>query len=467
MTDFPYGSIGDFRSKVLNDGQDAANDLERLRQYAAGTNPANHAYITISGSLPHDGKEQLPMAGPLAGVPYACKDVFETKSMITTAGSRALADYQPKTDAKAVEILERAGAVLIGKTNMHEFCYGITGQNPVYGTPVNPHDPSRLAGGSSSGSAVSVATGSAVFALGSDTGGSVRVPAALCGLVGLKPTYGLISTKGMIPFCWTLDHAGIMARSCLDTASVLQVLAGWNDATKGRAETRLERRLQALSTEFLIGKRIGIPRRYFFDNLDDEIASAVEKALLFCQEHGAELVEVQTPDMTHVRPASLAIQLVEALSWHGPRMDENAHLYGDDVRNGLVQGQFILGEHYVQSLRLMELKRREFAAFFKSIDIMITPTTPVIAPELATQSVSPGMEAELVGNALARYTCVFNLTGQPALTIPCGLHSSGLPMGLQIIGKPYEDLSVLSIGHVLETAGALGWIQPISGVPSE
>ncbi|WP_045024925.1 amidase [Agrobacterium arsenijevicii] len=466
MTNFPYGSISDLRWRALIDGRNATSDVERFRQRATAMNPANHAYISISGPLQQKAEEPLPMAGLLAGVPYACKDVFRTKSMITTAGSRVLADYQPKTDARAVERLEHAGAVLIGKTNMHEFCYGITGKNPVYGTPVNPHDRSRLAGGSSSGSAISVATGSAVFALGSDTGGSVRVPAALCGLVGLKPTYGLISTKGMIPFCWTLDHAGIVARSCLDTASVLQVLAGWSDAKRGRGEARLERRLLELSTDFLKGKRIGIPRRYFFENLDDEIRSGVEKTLLFCRDHGAELVEVLTPDMTHVRPASLAIQLVEALSWHGPRMDENAHLYGDDVRNGLVQGQFILAEHYVQSLRLMELKRREFAACFKSVDIMITPTTPVIAPDLSTKFVKAGTEDELVGNALTRYTCVFNLTGHPALTIPCGRHSSGLPMGLQIIGKPYEDIDVLSIGHVLEAAGALGWIEPASGAAS-
>lgn len=467
MNNFPYGSISDFRSRALTDGQSAASDVERLRLRAKVLNPENHAYITISGSPLQKNTKTEPAAGLLAGVPYACKDVFLTKSMITTAGSRALANYQPKTDASAVERLERAGAVLIGKTNMHEFCYGITGKNPVYGTPVNPHDPSRLAGGSSSGSALSVATGSAVFALGSDTGGSVRVPAALCGLVGLKPTYGLVSTKGMIPFCWTLDHAGIIARNCLDSTSVLNVLAGWSGGDTGRAEARLERRLLGLSTDFLKGKRIGIPRRYFFENLDDEIRSAVEETLLFCQDLGAELVEVQTPDMTHVRAASLAIQLVEALSWHGPRMDENGHLYGDDVRNGLVQGQFILAEHYVQSLRLMEVKRREFSDCLGPVDIMITPTTPVIAPELSAKFARAGGEDELVGNALTRYTCVFNLTGHPALTIPCGRHSSGLPMGLQLIGKPYEDINILSIGHVLEAAGVLGWIEPASGAASE
>lgn len=466
MTDFPYGSIGDIRLRALIDGRNAASDVERFRQRATALNPANHAYITISGSLQQKSTETVPGAGPLAGVPYACKDVFRTKSMITTAGSRVLAGYQPKTDASAVERLERAGAVLIGKTNMHEFCYGITGKNPVYGTPANPHDPSRLAGGSSSGSAVSVATGSAVFALGSDTGGSVRVPAALCGLVGLKPTYGLVSTKGMIPFCWTLDHAGIIARSCLDSASVLKVLAGWNDGNKAPEETLLECRLLGLSTDFLKGKRIGIPRRYFFENLDDEIRSAVEETLLFCQDLGAELVEVQTPDMAHVRAASLAIQLVEALSWHGPRMDENGHLYGEDVRNGLVQGQFILAEHYVQSQRMMEAKRREFSDCLRTVDIMITPTTPVVAPELSAKFARAGIEDELVGNALTRYTCVFNLTGHPALTIPCGRHSSGLPMGLQLIGKPYEDINILSIGHVLEAAGALGWIEPVSGAAS-
>jgi aspartyl-tRNA(Asn)/glutamyl-tRNA(Gln) amidotransferase subunit A len=463
MSEFSYRSVGDFRSMASLDGKSAAADVERLRTRAEALNLANRAYITIAGAQQRNGSVTLAPTGPLAGVPYACKDVFKTKSMLTTAGSRVLADYQPKADASAVERLGRAGAILIGKTNMHEFCYGITGKNPVYGTPVNPHDTSRLAGGSSSGSAVSVATGSAVFALGSDTGGSVRVPAALCGLVGLKPTYGLISTKGMIPFCWTLDHAGIIARSCLDTASVLQVLAGWSDRDNGTRETTQELRLLRLSANFMKGKRIGIPRQYFFEHLDDEIRTAVENTLLLCQELGAILVTVATPDMTYVRPASLAIQLVEALSWHGQQMNKYGHLYGDDVRNGLVQGQFILAEHYVQSLRLMEVKRQEFAKCFRSVDIMITPTTPVIAPGLSSKFVQVDGKEELVGNALTRYTCVFNLTGQPALTIPCGRHSTGLPIGLQIIGKPYEDINILGVGHVLETVGALGWIRPAEG----
>lgn len=460
--DFP--SIRELRAASVTKRTTIANDF---RNRARRLNDATKAYISIVPDeddvssfqeQPEDGK------GPLAGVPFSCKDVFMTKGLLTTAGSRLLSDYIPDEDATVITRLRRAGARLVGKTNMHEFCYGITGVNPTYGTPANPFDGSRIAGGSSSGSAVSVATGSATFSIGSDTGGSVRVPAALCGLVGFKPTYGLVGTEGMIPFCWTLDHVGVITRSCLDAAPVLEVLAAWDDQRASPEASRLEDKFVTRQADVLPGLKIGVPRRYFFEKVDFEVRAATEDFLRRCQQQGAQLVELDTPDMSHIRPASLAIQLVEALSWHGPRMKAGGHLYGDDVRRGLVQGQFILAEHYVQSLRLMELKRREFAALLRRVDVLVTPATPIIAPFLGQPSISIDNEDELVGNALTRFTCVFNLTGNPALTIPCGSHSTGLPIGIQIIGKPYQDAKLLEIGHALEITNAAGWTGPLLSV---
>lgn len=425
----------------------------RLRRHS-------HAYIALANdtALRHArALEHCEQPGPLAGIPYACKDVFDTIDLPTTAGSRAMVDYHARDDASAIRRLREAGAVLIGKTNLHEFSYGITGENSVFGTPPNPHDESCVAGGSSSGSAVAVAQGSAIFALGTDTGGSVRVPAALCGLVGLKPTMGLIDTQGVIPFCWSLDHVGLITRSCIDALDVLEVLARGQGIVPQPAEPSAGRSREANA---LNGLRIGVPRPYFFDNADPEIITAVDRVLIRCQDLGARLVPLPVLDMDHVRTASLAIQLVEAFAWHKSRLKTHTSLYGTDVRDGLLQGQFVLAEHYVQALRFMEAKRLELDRLFRGIDVMITPTTPIVAPRLGARSVVIGEIEEPVGNALARFTCLFNLTGHPALSVPIGRHSTRLPIGLQMVGRPFEDRRLLSIGHMLERIGVVRWRSP-------
>ncbi|WP_448954922.1 amidase [Labrys neptuniae] len=422
----------------------------------------SHAYISLAADMALREARALECReglGPLAGIPYACKDVFDTVDIATTAGSRVMDDYRPTEDASAIQRLRAAGAILIGKTNLHEFSYGITGENAAFGTPTNPHDETRIAGGSSSGSVVAVAQGSAAFALGTDTGGSVRVPAALCGLVGLKPTMGLIDTKGVIPFCWSLDHVGLITKCCADAGDVLQVLAGREDAPACQsvlfAELGRDPEANALR-----GLRIGVPRRYFFDDVDPEIVGAVDDVLMRCQDLGARLVPLSKLGMDHVRTASLIIQLVEAFAWHKPRLRIHASLYGQDVRDGLLQGQFVLAEQYVQALRFMEVKRLEFDRLFRTVDVMVTPTTPIVAPRLGERMVSAGDRDEPVGNVLARFTCLFNLTGNPSLSVPVGRHSTRLPIGLQLIGRPYEDMKLLSIGHTLERIGMVRWRAP-------
>jgi aspartyl-tRNA(Asn)/glutamyl-tRNA(Gln) amidotransferase subunit A len=465
MTDLFYKPIRELRSEAGENAQAPVGILRAYRDRARALNDRSNAFITIPDECEMAGPiDETAMTGsqPLFGVPYSCKDIFRTRGIRTTAGSRVLRDFVPEDDAAVVAKLKRAGATLVGKTNLHEFCYGITGENPVFGTPANPYDPNRFAAGSSSGSVVSVATGMAAFSVGTDTGGSVRVPAALCGVIGLKPTYGLIDAKGSIPFCWTLDHVGLVTRTCLDAATVLEVLAGWDEGHGRSPGSRLAEAIMKAGASALNGVRIGIPRSHFFQNADREILAATENALSRLRDAGAMLVELETPDMTHVRTASLAIQLVEALSWHGPLMATKAHLYGDDVRRGLVQGQFILAEHYVQSLRYMEGLRKDFAALFRHVDVLVTPTTPIVAPRLGTTVVSLNGQEELIGNALTRYTCVFNLTGNPALTVPCGRHSTGLPIGLQIVGRPYEDVRVVGIGHALEMIGVASFQKPQS-----
>jgi aspartyl-tRNA(Asn)/glutamyl-tRNA(Gln) amidotransferase subunit A len=359
-----------------------------------------------------------------------------------------------------VERLEDAGAVLIGKTNLHEFAYGATGENPVTGTPPNPYDPRRLAGGSSSGSAAAVAAGLAAAALGTDTGGSVRVPACLCGLVGLKPTAGLISTRGVIPYSWSLDHIGVIARTTADAALVLNAAAG-PDPEDPQSVAGPVPACEPPSAGTLEGLTLGRPRSFYFEQLDPEIEAAANRALELLAARGARIVEVELPAMDQVRTVSLTIQMPEVLSYHSRHLGERAELYGEDLRSGLALGQFLLAEHYIRAKRFMERYRREMDRVFQGVggvDALVTPTCPIVAPEIGTVTVETGGprggKEEAVGNALTRLTTFFNITGHPALTVPCGLHSSGLPMGLQVVGRHFEETTVLRVGHAVEREAA-------------
>ncbi|MDQ0513156.1 amidase [Ancylobacter amanitiformis] len=398
--------------------------------------------------------ERAGASGRLAGIPFSCKDVFDTVTLPTTAGSRAMDDYRPIRNAQALERLKASGAILLGKNNLHEFCYGITGANLIFGTPANPHDPGRLAGGSSSGSAVAVANRTAMFALGTDTGGSVRVPASLCGLVGFKPTHGQISLKGVVPFCWSLDHAGILARSCGDATEVFLAVREADEAILATNADHAER------GNSLHGLRIGVPRGAYLENVASDIALRVQQLIAECRRLGAHIIDVVMPDATHVRTASLAVQLVEAFAWHRTNLQRRFDLYGEDVREGLLQGQFILAEHYVQALRLIAAKQAEVSERLKDIDVLMTPTTPIVAPALDQKQVTLAGVAVPVGNALSHFTCLFNLTGHPALTVPISRDGDGLPIGVQLIGAHHRDMKLLAIGAALERVGLAGWIEP-------
>ncbi|NIR28210.1 MAG: amidase [Gammaproteobacteria bacterium] len=429
--------------------------LERIDRYdrhlkafiTVADDAAKHASRTADAAL-----RQGRSCGPLHGIPYAVKDLFQTRGIVTTGGSRVLADWVPDTDAAAVERLTRGGAVLIGKTNLHEFAYGATGENPHFGTACNPYDPSRLAGGSSSGSAVAVAARLTTAALGTDTGGSVRVPAALCGIVGLKPTQGRISTRGVIPYCWSLDHVGILARTSLDAALILGTIAEYDQQDPASADVPTEDYAETLG-QGVRGLRLGVPRQFYFEHADSEILDAVDRALVHCERLGARIIEVKLPSMEHVRTVSLVIQMPEALSYHSRYLSDKADLYANDFRSGLAAGQFLLAEHYVRAKRMVEQYRRETDLVFGKADLVVTPTCPITAPALNDVLItSTGLE-EPVGNALTRYTTFFNLTGHPAVTTPSGLHSNGLPMGVQVIGPHFQEATVLRVTHALEEAG--------------
>ncbi len=370
---------------------------------------------------------------------------------ITTGGSRVLANNCVNEDAFLIARMRASGAVFLGKNNLHEFAYGATGENDIYGTAVNAYDTTRLAGGSSSGSAAAVAFGMVPAAFGTDTGGSVRAPAALCGLVGFKPTIGRISTRGVIPYSWSLDHVGTITRTVEDAALLLQTTAGYDPADPSCANTSCADYRSACHGS-MAGLRIGLPKTFYFERADPEILAATEKVIRFLEKSGARLVDIDMPDMTHCRTVSLTVQMPEALSFHMPYLNQHGDRYSTDFRAGLALGQCILAEHYIRAKRIMARYRQQTAAQFEDVDVILTPATPVIAPKIGTVNVTIDGVDEAIGNAITRYTTFFNMTGHPALTLPCGMHSTGLPMGIQIVGRYFEEIIVLQVASAISDA---------------
>lgn len=425
---------------------------ERIDQH----NALSKAFITptIEAAKEHASsmtRDDLDKSS-FAGVPYASKDLFDVKGVLTTAGSRVFHDRVAKADAYAIAKLRAAQAISLGKTNLHEFAYGATGENEVYGTCVNAYDPTRLAGGSSSGSAAAVAFGLVPAALGTDTGGSVRAPAALNGLVGLKPTIGRVPTSGVVPYCWTLDHVGLMTRTVEDCADLLGIVAGYDPADSASVNRPVENYSEALGRD-IAGLRIGIPRNFYYERTDDEILAALERVKEFVAAAGAKLVPVTFPDMQHSRTVSLTVQMPEALSVHSAYVQDRGELYGADFRAGLALGQCILAEHYIKAKRFVEVYRQETNKLFDEVDLILTPATPEIAQKVGTVKVTRNGVNEAIGNAITRFTTFFNMTGHPALTMPCAMHTEGLPIGLQLVGRYFDEKTVLRAAHAIERSG--------------
>lgn len=435
--------------------------VEFFLDRAERLNGQSHAFITLADERAREHARQVARdpshnTSPLAGIPYACKDLIEVAGMVTTGGSRVLADNVAVADAHLVECMEAQGAIMIGKTNLHEFAFGATGENRVYGTPVNAYDPSRLACGSSSGSAAAVAHGLCPAAFGTDTGGSVRVPAVVNGLVGLKPTQGLVSTRGVVPYCWSLDHIGTITRTVADAALLLECVsvsdrAGNLTGAHGSADYR-----DSVTRGRIRGLRIGVPRGFFFERACAEALACTERVLEFLELAGAEPVEVELPSMEHARTVSLTVQMPEALSYHGQWLEERGNSYGEDFRAGLALGQCLLAEHYIRAKRYIEWYRRATDRVFGAVDLLLTPATPIPAPPLDAARVTIEGIEEPVGNALTRYTTFFNMTGHPAITLPCAMHSSGLPLGVQLIGRHFAEEIVLGAAAAIERDGGFG-----------
>ncbi len=412
--------------------------------------PALNSFITVTAEMAlaeaRRAQEELAAGksrGPLHGVPVAVKDLFFTAGVRTTAGSRVLADFVPQEDATAVARLRRAGAIVLGKLNMHEFAFGTTSVNPHYGPVRNPWDTGRVAGGSSGGSASAVAAGECLAALGTDTGGSVRIPAALCGITGLKPTYGRVSVHGAVPLAWSLDHVGPMCRTAEDCALVLAAIAGHDDRDRTTADVPVPD-YPSLLDGGARGLRIGVPREHFFEQVDEEVAGAVSAALEVLAELGAEIEEVSLPYGEMAPLLAASIMLPEALAYHLPWLRERPGDYGPDTLQRLGAAALYPAALYVQAQRQRQVLVESWREVWQRVDLVATPTTPVVAPTVE--------EAARWALVLNRNTNAFNVSGQPAISLPCGFSSHGLPIGLQLVGRWWDEATVLRTAHAYQQA---------------
>jgi aspartyl-tRNA(Asn)/glutamyl-tRNA(Gln) amidotransferase subunit A len=401
--------------------------LARIEADRGATTPLN-AFIRVTAD---EARQQAREAdreleagrdrGPLHGVPLSIKDLLDVRGSATTAASRVRDGRLAGHDAPAVAHLRAAGAVFVGKTNLHEYALGTTSEDSAFGAVRNPLDTTRSPGGSSGGSAASVAAGMALATIGTDTGGSIRIPAACCGIVGLKPSMGEVSTEGVIPLAQSLDHVGPLARSVADAWTVLRVLTG----------DLAPRPLAPAAASTL---RLAVPRPYFCDVLDDDVRRRFEDALEALRAAGVRVREIEVPHTDTIATVYVQIALREAFGYHSATLDAVPERYTAPVRQRLEMGRQITAEDYLRALAGRDQLRRDVDAALAECDALVLPTLPIPAPKIGAELVQVGARTEPVRAMMLRLTQLFNLTGHPAISIPCGLTRDGMPCGLQLVG---------------------------------
>ena len=432
------------RRKEISPVELTTNCLARIEQL----NPTLNAFITVmnDSALSEARAAEAEInngnwRGPLHGIPIGLKDLIDTAGIKTTCGSALFADRVPADDADIVQRLKRAGAVLVGKQNLQEFAYGGTSTSSYFGPVHNPWDIDRIAGGSSGGSAAAVATGMCFAAIGTDTGGSVREPAAFCGIVGLKPTYGRVSARGVFPLSPSLDHVGPLCRNVRDTALMLQAIAGYDKLDTTSVDWPVESYTDALTET--TKSRIGIVRHPFFDDLDNEIAIAIDEALKQIEKNATDIVEIDLP------PTPAAVQAPEVYAIHAKHFAGSPELYGRWIQERLKQAAAFDTVSYIEARQHLDRVRRSIDDIFSRIDFLITPTTPV--PPITIDE-ALNMSPDPAGEMWLRNTRPFNAYGLPTISIPCGFTRAGLPIGLQISAARFSEAKLLAFAYAYEQA---------------
>jgi len=439
------------RASKLSSVELVKDSLRRIEN----AQPAWNAFLTITAGQAlreaQEADDELRKGkdrGPLHGIPIAHKDLFFTRGVKTTAGSKVYADFVPDFDATAVRKLRDAGAVMVGKTGLHELAYGITSNNPHFGPVRNPRDPERIPGGSSGGSGAALAGGLVLMATGTDTGGSIRCPAAYCGIVGLKPTFGLVSRFGVFPLGYSLDHIGPMTTSVRDAAAALQVMAGYDARDAGSVRRPADNYMPPREVS-LMGVRIGLPANFYFDRIDAEVRVAIQAMAKRAAALGAIITEVRVPDIAQLNLVARVTLLAEASTVHEKNLADRSR-FGADVLALLDAGRLVPATDYLHAQRARRRFAAEFRALFHQVDCLFAPAAPIVAPRIGEATVLINGEAEDARLATTRFLRGINAVGLPVLSVPAGNHSSGLPMGLQIIGKQFSEAALLRVGAALE-----------------
>lgn len=420
---------------------------ERCLERIAALNPRLNAFITptadgaLAAAHAADRARSAGQAGHvLRGIPISLKDLIDQTGVVTTAGSRVRRDAVATADATVTTRLREAGAVLVGKTNLHEFAFGTTNEDSGFGAARNPVDDSRVPGGSSGGSAIAVATGMSIASVGTDTGGSIRIPAAACGVVGLKPGWGEIPADGVVPLSRQLDHVGPLARTVTDAWLLHETLAGREPGAP-------------LDARPLAGMRLGLLGGYFAERLDPEVEQVFEAAVDTLRRAGAVMEIVEIPHARDIGPAYLHLVLSDAAAYHAATLERCPEDYTRNVRIRLEMGRYVLAEDYVRALRGREVIAREIDGALAGRDALVCPTLPIPAPPLGAEEVAVGSGREPVRNAMLRLTQPFNVGRQPALTVPCGhTRTAGMPVGMQLAGAGGHTRALLEVGLSVERA---------------
>ncbi|MFE6747467.1 amidase [Kitasatospora purpeofusca] len=444
------GAAEAVRSRELSPVELVDSVLHRIEE----VEPQLGAYVTVMADealrAAHEAEREVAagrLRGPLHGIPMGLKDLIDVAGTATSASSRVRADHRAEADSTVAARLAAAGAVLLGKTHTHEFAYGLT-------TPQtrNARDRGRVAGGSSGGSAVAVAAGAASFALGTDTGGSIRVPAALNGVVGLKPTYGLVPRRGKTSLSWSLDHVGPITRTVEDAALVLSALVGHDPRDPASlAPATAAPDYRPGDAADLTGLRVGVPRNYYFDHVDPQVVAAVRRATAELKSLGARLVEVEIPMTRYIRATQWGLMVPEATAYHERTLRAAPELYGADVRVLLEAGELMpVGDH-LRAQRSRTLMRQAWTRLLEEVDVIAAPTVPTTAVKADEETVTwPDGTVEGVADAYVRLSAPANITGVPSLTLPVGHDTAGLPIGMQLLGRPLGESVLLRVGGAYE-----------------
>lgn len=459
--DLHYMSAWDLSSLIRDREVSPVDVVEACLARIEATEPTLNSFITLMPEPARDAARRAEAEigrgnyrGPLHGIPVGLKDLFNTAGVKTTSGTRIYDNYVPDEDCTVAARFSQAGAILLGKLNMHPLAFGPTGENGDYGHMHNPWNPERITGGSSGGSGSATAAGQCTITMGSDTGGSVRIPAALCGIVGLKPTYGRVSRAGLTPLSWCLDHPGPMVRTVEDAALTMNVIAGHDPLDHATSETPVPDYTTSLTGD-IRGLRIGVIREYFETEIDPAVATLTHQAIAVLGELGAEIVEVSLPLYEYAQPISNAILSAEATAAHRDVLLSDGEKLYPQVRERLEEGLFISAAEYLRAQQARQVFCNQVADLLRDVDLLAGPVEPVTAPMILERRIEIGGQSLPAVPMLTKYTRVYNITGSPAISVPCGFAPDGLPAGLHLAGRNFDEMTVLRAAYAYQQA--TGW----------